>query len=160
MVAVNLKILFEAFNKDFLLEIYQYKPDLLKDKNVILNSIQILNFNSKKDIIHFLARRKINLIGRKGIEWLNKRIKNITHTDMSKNFPEWEDLKEFYDLRNEIVHNQSILPEKYDKNIKPIDEDRKKIELEYNSLKKYSNAVINYFNYILKNIVYPEKKER
>ena len=159
MIAVNLIILFEAFNKDFLLEIYQFRPELLENKDKTYTSKQILKFNSKKDIIHFLARDKIDLIGRRPIKWLKNRIKDITQIDISENFTEWEDLKKFYDLRNEIVHNQSILPEKYDENIKPVDEDRKKISLEYKTLKKYSNVVKNYFSYILKIIVYPEKKE-
>ena len=62
MVAVNLIILFEAFNKDFLLEVYQYNPELLKNKEKTLSSKQILKFKSIKKIIHLLASpRGINL---------------------------------------------------------------------------------------------------
>ncbi len=159
MIAVNLIILFEAFNKDFLLEMYQLKPELLANNDKKYTSKQLLKFKTNRDIIHFLARNKIDLIGRRDLKWLKNRIRDITQIDISENFSEYKDLEKFYDLRNEIVHNQSILPEKFDENIQPVDADRRKISLEYNTLKKYSNVVKNYFNYILKIIVYPDKKE-
>ncbi len=156
MVAVNLLILFEAFNKDFLLEVYQYRPELLKDNKKSLSPSQVLYYNSMKDVIHFLARKRINLIGRKNLRWLKNRMEESIKFEIPGNFLEWEDLKEFYELRNKIVHNQSIMPEKYDENIKPVDEDRTKVHLDLKSLEKYSNAIIKYFNFIFEKIVYPE----
>jgi uncharacterized protein (UPF0305 family) len=160
MVAVNLLILFEAFNKDFLLEVYQYRPELLKNNKKTLSPSQILNFDSMKNVIHFLARKKINRIGRRGLNWLKNSMEKAIKFEIPGNFPEWEDLKEFYDLRNIIVHNQSIMPEKYDEDIKTVDEDRTKIHLDQKSLEKYSNAIINYFNFVHEKMVYPEKKDK
>lgn len=93
-----------------------------------------------------MLREKIDLIGLRDINWLKNRMKEIIKFEISKNLSEWDNLKEFYNLRNEIVHNQSLMPEKYDENIQLIDEDRNKIRLDYKSLKKYGTSIINYFN--------------
>ena len=159
MLAVNLIVLFEAFNKDFFLELYLYNPEMLKNKDKTLNYDKILDYKSIKDIIHQFAREKIDKFGRESIDWLKNQIKISFKLNITNDFSDWKCLRDFYYIRNDIVHNQSIMPERLDENLNPIDEDRKKYSLDLNSLKKYSNTIINYLNYIHKNIVYSEKNE-
>ena len=102
--------IFEAFNKDFFKWLYILRPEHMKTKNKVDRSYEeLLNFNTREEMIEDFAIKKVDKFGRKGIEYLANELNAIHNFEIAKDFERWDSLREKYYARNLIVHNQGLI---------------------------------------------------
>ncbi len=122
MIHVNLFSYFEAFNKDFFLEVFLSNPkSLLKsleakkkgESDKILNYKEILDFSTYEEIIFHMSYKQVEKYAHLDIDKFNKELISKFNIDLSKNFENWDELRENYYRRNAIVHNKSRISKIY-----------------------------------------------
>ena len=122
MIHINLFTNFEAFNKDFFLKVYFSKPELLLKKSAALQKGEkdrmlefrdILKYSTYEEIIFHMAYEQVDNYGRLNIDGINNELKNKFKLDLTKDFDDWEDIKEKYYRRNVVVHNKSQVSKLY-----------------------------------------------
>lgn len=154
MAHIYFLTIFEAFNKDYFIELLTAKPYLMKSKNSKENEKQkeltyneILQFSSVNQLKRYMAERQMDSIFYKNIDeffgFLQKRI-NI---DIKK-FGKLESLRENYYRRNIIVHNGGVVNEKYLKNVKSTLKKGTLIENNFDYLEECNLNIFKYMDFI------------
>jgi len=122
MIHISLFSYFEAFNKDFFLEVFLSNPEsLLKSSEAIqkgetdkiLSYREILELSNYEEIIFHMAYKQVEKYGHLDIDKFNRELKSKFNIDLSKEFVSWEEFRENYYKRNAIVHNKSRISNLY-----------------------------------------------
>lgn len=161
MIHVNLFAYFEAFNKDFFLEVYLSKPEsLLKtskaikkgEKDKALSYRKILEVSTYEEIIFHMAYKQIDNYGRLNIDDLNKELDNKFNTKLSKDFNAWKELRENYYRRNVIVHNKSQISEIYAFKMDCVEKIGQRLKNTPEYIINVKNNIDKYIDFIYENI--------
>ena len=105
--------LFEAFNKDYLQELYIFKPDLMKSKKRKVDLEFLLQFKNIEDLHKSQAQNQIERFSYLDIDKLARLILNKFNIDLKNNLVCWPNLRESYYRRNIIVHNDGKISDIY-----------------------------------------------
>ena len=122
MIHVNLFTYFEAFNKDFFLEVFLSNPKSLLKSSVakkkgesdkILDYKKILDFSTYEEIIFHMSYKQVEKYAHLNIDKFNSELKSKFDIDLTINFKNWDELRENYYRRNVVVHNKSRISKIY-----------------------------------------------
>ena len=105
--------LFEAFNKDYLQEIYIFKPELMKSKEIKVDLDYLLQFKNIEELHKSLSQRQIEKFGYLDIDKLAGLILKKFNVDLKTNLKCWSNLRESHYRRNIIVHNDGKISDLY-----------------------------------------------
>ena len=115
MSHIYLMTLFEAFNKDFFLDLLTNNPDVMKSRKEKGFSYEdLLNISSIDELRNFLVKPIISKVSFYNIdEFSNKFLKKYFNIDIENEYYRWVDLREKYYRRNIIVHNSGKISQIY-----------------------------------------------
>lgn len=141
--------LFEAFNKDFLFEIYISSPKSMSSKDKKISYEEIFKHSSLNELIEMIASEETNEIGWLDIDKFSILIEKRFNINIVHDFSNWNQLRENYYRRNINVHNKGIISKIYatklelDKN-----EIGNKLDMDISYIENCSNNIIKYIEYI------------
>lgn len=157
MIHVNLFTYFEAFNKDFFLEVFLSNPKyLLKsseakkkgESDKILDYKEILDFSSYEEIIFHMSYRQVEKYAHLNIDKFNIELKSKFDIDLIINFKNWDELRENYYRRNVVVHNKSRISKIYALKMNCEDEIGHGLRSNSNYIKSIGNNIDKYIDFI------------
>ena len=105
--------LFEAFNKDFFQELYIFKPDLMRGKDKKVDLDDMLQSKNIDDLLKSVSQNQVDEFGYIDIDKFASLILKKFKIDLKNNLECWPNLRESYNRRNIIVHNDGKISEKY-----------------------------------------------
>lgn len=153
MSHIYLIALFEAFNKDYFIELFSSKPKVMHS-NRELTYNEVIGFSSIKKLNYFLATKELDCIAYLNIDDFAKYLKTKINIDIKNNYKNWKMLRENYYRRNIIVHNNgkisSIYAKKMSLNKKKINE---KLINDMDYIKNCYENVHGYITFIEKTII-------
>lgn len=157
MIHVNLFTYFEAFNKDFFLEVFLSNPkSLLKNSEAkkkgesdkILDYREILDFSTYEEIIFHMSYKQVEKYAYLNIDRFNRELKSKFDIDLSINFKNWDELRENYYRRNVVVHNKSRISKIYAFKMNCEDEIEHGLRSNPNYIKSVGNNIDKYIDFI------------
>lgn len=154
MTIVYFFSLFEAFLKDFLVELFVIKPEIMKSKAKTLDNEKITEFNSIKELHYYLASQIVNDLGYKNIDEINQFLEKKFKINLGTDFPLWDSFRENYYRRNIIVHNSGRISEIYIEKMN-LDQSKigKELPIEFDYIKNCYHSIHKLISFIKDEII-------
>ncbi len=109
MLHVFIISLYEGFNREFFIEVFLSKPNLMM-KNLNKKKLKITSSSSS---LLEVATEKVTKF-KKNVDWLADYLKNKSfNIDIKADFKEWTGFRENFYRRNVIVHNIGVIDDDY-----------------------------------------------